>query len=79
MNKNQNIIFMGTPDYATVIFEKLLEEDYNIIALFTQPDKPVGRKQELTPPHIKQFILDNGLSLPIYQPISLKEKSSINI
>ena len=79
MDKNKNIIFMGTPDYATVIFEKLLEEDYNIVALFTQPDKPVGRKQELTPPHIKQFIIDNGLSLPIYQPISLKEKSSIDI
>ena len=68
------IIFMGTPDYATVIFERLLEENYNIVALFTQPDKPVGRKQVLTPPHIKQFILENGLSLPIYQPATLKEK-----
>ena len=68
------IIFMGTPDYATVIFERLLEENYNIVALFTQPDKPVGRKQLLTAPHIKQFIIDNGLSLPIYQPITLKEK-----
>jgi len=68
------IIFMGTPDYATVIFEKMLENNYEIIALYTQPDKPVGRKQILTPPHIKQFILDNGLSLPIYQPITLKEK-----
>ncbi len=73
------IVFMGTPDYATIIFEKLLEEDYNIVALFTQPDKPVGRKQELTPPHIKQFSIDNGLSLPIYQPNSLKDKSSIDI
>lgn len=70
------IVFMGTPDYATIIFEKLLEENYDIVALFTQPDKPVGRKQELTPPHIKQFALDNGLSLPIYQPNSLKEKAS---
>lgn len=69
------IVFMGTPDYATVIFEKLLEEDYEIAALFTQPDKPVGRKQELTPPHIKQFCLENGLSLPIYQPNSLREKA----
>jgi len=73
------ILFMGTPDYATIIFERLLEKDYNIIALFTQPDKLVGRKQELTPPHIKQFSIDNGLSLPIYQPNSLKEQSSIDI
>ena len=70
------IIFMGTPDYATVIFERLLEENYNIVALFTQPDKPVGRKQVLTPPHIKEFIIDNGLSLPIYQPTTLKDKST---
>ncbi len=67
------IVFMGTPDYATVIFEKLLEEDFNIVALFTQPDKKVGRKQIMTPPHIKQFCLDNGLILPIYQPLTLKE------
>jgi methionyl-tRNA formyltransferase len=69
------IVFMGTPDYATVIFEKLLENNYDVVALFTQPDKPVGRKQELTPPHIKKFVLDNGLSLPVYQPTSLKEKA----
>ena len=74
---NRRIVFMGTPDYATMIFEKLLEKDYNIVALFTQPDKPVGRKQVITPPHIKQFALDNGLSLPIYQPNSLKEIATI--
>ena len=71
------IVFMGTPSYATQIFEKLLEESYDIVALFSQPDKPIGRKQILTPPHIKQFIIDNGLSLPIYQPNSLKEKATI--
>lgn len=79
MLKEKRILFMGTPEYATVIFEKLLENDYNIIALFTQPDKPIGRKQILTPPDIKKFSLENGLSLPIYQPITLKEKSIQNI
>ena len=79
MDKNKKIVFMGTPDYATSIFERLLEEDYNIVALFTQPDKPVGRKQELKPPHIKQFILDNGLSLPIYQPNTLKDIATKNL
>ena len=69
------IIFMGTPDYATVIFEKLLELNFDIVALFTQPDKKVGRKQVLTPPHIKQFCLDCGLSLPIYQPENLRDAS----
>jgi len=77
MDKKQRIIFMGTPDYATIIFQELLENNYNIVALFTQPDKPVGRKQKLTPPHIKKFCLENGLSLPICQPNSLKDKSTI--
>ncbi|MEA3354599.1 MAG: methionyl-tRNA formyltransferase [Campylobacterota bacterium] len=75
--KNKKIVFMGTPDYATVILERLLENDYEICALFTQPDKPVGRKQELKPPHTKQFILENGLSTPIYQPSTLKEKAIV--
>lgn len=78
MSKVKRIIFMGTPDYATVIFEKLLEKDYNIVALFTQPDKPVGRKQILTSPHIKQFSLEHGLSMPIYQPTTLKENAIQN-
>jgi len=74
MNSQKRIVFMGTPDYATVIFEKLIEKNYNIIGLFTQPDKPVGRKQELTPPHIKKFALENNLSTPIYQPLTLRDK-----
>ena len=78
MFENKRIVFMGTPDYATVIFKKLLEENYNIVALFTQPDKPVGRKQELTPPDIKKFALDNGLSIPIYQPNTLKDNTTQN-
>ncbi len=75
MTQLKRIVFMGTPDYATIIFERLLEKNYNIVALFTQPDKPVGRKQILTPPHIKKFALDNGLSIPIYQPNTLKENA----
>jgi len=74
MNKEKRIVFMGTPDYATVIFEKLIEKNYNIVGLFTQPDKPVGRKQELTPPHIKNFLINKNLSIPIFQPKTLKDE-----
>jgi methionyl-tRNA formyltransferase len=66
---------MGTPDYATVILERLVKQKYEIAALFTQPDKLVGRKQVMTPPHIKQYCLDNKLEFPIYQPVTLKEES----
>jgi methionyl-tRNA formyltransferase len=69
-----NVIFMGTPSYATEIFKVLQEDDrFNVQALFTQPDKPVGRKKVLTPPHIKQYCHDNGLDIAIHQPNSLKE------
>ncbi|MBP5778581.1 MAG: methionyl-tRNA formyltransferase [Campylobacter sp.] len=67
------IIFMGTPDYATQILKGLLGAKFEICAVFTQPDKPVGRKQILTPPSVKQFLLDENLQIPIFQPNSLKE------
>ena len=67
------IVFMGTPDYATKILKGLLGAKFEICAVFTQPDKPVGRKQILTPPSVKQFLLDENLQIPIFQPNSLKQ------
>ena len=70
---SKKILFMGTPDYATKIFEEILNNDnYELVGLFTQPDKKVGRKQVLTPPHIKQFCLDKDLDMPIFQPEKLR-------
>ncbi len=73
----KRILFMGTPDYATTIFDRLINSDFEVVALFTQPDKPVGRKQILTAPHIKQYCLDNNLQLPIFQPEKLRGNSEI--
>ncbi len=69
---SKRVLFMGTPDYATAIFKTLIESDYDVVGLFTQPDKPVGRKQVLTPPHIKQYCLDSKIDLPIFQPLKLR-------
>ncbi len=69
---SKRVLFMGTPDYATKIFEEILNSPYELVALFTQPDKPVGRKQIIKPPHIKQFCIDKNLNLPIFQPEKLK-------
>ncbi len=72
------ILFMGTPDYATIIFDRLIKsKNYNVVGLFTQPDKKVGRKQVLTPPHIKQYCLDNSITIPIFQPEKLRNNSEI--
>ncbi len=74
------VIFMGTPDYAGVILEKLLnDKDIKVCAVFTQPDKPVGRKQILTPPYVKKILLDKKSDIKIYQPNSLKDEDTINV
>jgi len=71
------IVFMGTPDYATEIFKELVNnKDFEVSLLVTQPDKPVGRKQVLTPPHIKNYVLENNLNIKIFQPITLKNSES---
>jgi methionyl-tRNA formyltransferase len=69
----KKIIFMGTPDYANKILIKLIQIDFiEIIAIFTQPDKPVGRKKILTPPIVK--LTAEKYSIPIFQPHRLKDK-----
>lgn len=69
----KRIVYMGTPDYATVIFDSLLKSEFELVGLFTQPDKKVGRKQILTAPHIKQYCLDNDVDVPIFQPQKLRD------
>ncbi len=71
------IVFMGTPAYATTILEALLKNsDIEVILLVTQEDKPVGRKQTLTPPHIKAWLLENDLHVEIFQPKSLRSEEA---
>jgi len=71
-----NIVFMGTPDFAVPTLEKLCESEHNVLAVFTQPDKPVGRKQILTPPDVKVCAEKYGVK--VYQPTSLKDNNSYN-
>ncbi len=66
------VVFMGTPDYATIILKELLNSAIEVPLVVTQPDKPVGRKQLLTPPHIKKWVLENSEDIEIYQPKTLK-------
>ena len=71
------VVFMGTPDYAKRILEALIEDEkIEVVGVFTQPDKPVGRKKILTPPPVKLLALEHDL--PLYQPKSLKDQTVIN-
>jgi methionyl-tRNA formyltransferase len=68
-----NIVFMGTPDYADTILKRLIEEDgVDITSVYTQPDKPVGRKKVMTPPPVKVTANEAGISC--YQPVTLKDR-----
>ncbi len=71
------IVFMGTPDYAVKTLEALLKTEHEVAAVFAQPDKPVGRKQVLTPPPVKVCALDNNI--PVYQPNSVKDGKAYEI
>jgi methionyl-tRNA formyltransferase len=71
-----NVIFMGTPEYAEKILEGLLEDPtINVVAVYTQPDKPVGRKKVMTPPLVKTLALENKID--VYQPTRLRDEDTV--
>lgn len=66
------IVFMGTPEFAVESLKRLVEDGYHVVAVVTQPDKPVGRHQEtLQPSQVKQYALSVGL--PVLQPVKMKD------
>ena len=68
-----NIIFMGTPDFAVPTLEKLISSEHTVTAVYTQPDKPRGRKMVLTPPEVKVVAMENNI--PVYQPTTFKDEN----
>ncbi len=66
-----NIIYMGTPDFAVKPLEAIIESGENVMAVFTQPDKPKGRGFKLLPTPVKQSALSHNIH--VYQPLSLKK------
>ena len=70
--KDLKIIFMGTPEFAVGTLSALVEGGYNVVAVVTQPDKPVGRHQDtLQPSQVKQYAISKGL--PVLQPEKMKD------
>ena len=66
------IVFMGTPEFAVETLQALVENDYNVVAVVTQPDKPFGRHGSvLQPSQVKQYALEHGL--PVLQPEKMKD------
>ena len=72
------IVFMGTPEFAVGTLKKLVEGGYNVVAVVTQPDKPVGRHQDtLQPSQVKQYALSVGL--PVLQPVKMKDPDFVEL
>lgn len=68
---------MGTPDYAEAILAKLIgTKDIDVVAVYTQPDKPVGRKKVLTPPVVKTLAQENNID--VYQPSRLRDEDVVD-
>ncbi|MFD2616933.1 methionyl-tRNA formyltransferase [Terrilactibacillus laevilacticus] len=70
-----NIIFMGTPDFAVPVLQRLIDDGYQIKAVVTQPDRKKGRKKVLTPPPVKK--LATYYNIPVLQPEKVREPSAV--
>lgn len=71
------IIFMGTPDFSVPCLEALINSEYEVVGVFTQPDKPKGRGYELAPPPVKVCAVKN--SIPVFQPKSMRDGEALEI
>lgn len=72
-----NIIYMGTPEFAVKPLQAIVDAGHNVLACFTQPDKPKGRGKTLQPTPVKEKAL--SLNIPVYQPVKLREEENVQI
>ena len=70
------IVFMGTPEFAVPTLKAMVDNGYNVVAVVTQPDKPVGRHGSvLQPSQVKQYAVEHGL--PVLQPEKMKDPAFV--
>lgn len=74
-SETMRIVFMGTPDFAAASLKKLINEKYDIVGVFTQPDKPKGRGMETAFSPVKSLALENNI--PVYQPAKMRDGTAL--
>ncbi|SDK43451.1 methionyl-tRNA formyltransferase [Microbulbifer yueqingensis] len=74
MTQPLKVIFAGTPDFAAVHLQGLLDSEHSVIAVYTQPDRPAGRGKKLLASPVKQLALQHDI--PVYQPPSLRDEAA---
>ena len=71
------IVFMGTPEFAVPVLERIIQDGHEVAGVFTQPDKPQGRGYKLTPPPVKELALKHGI--PVFQPVKMRDGQALAI
>ena len=71
------IVFMGTPQAAVPSLEKIIADGHEVVAVYTQPDRPAGRGNKLTAPPVKEFALANNLQ--VFQPTKIKTPEALEL
>ncbi|WP_305373655.1 methionyl-tRNA formyltransferase [Photobacterium leiognathi] len=74
MSKPLRIVFAGTPDFAARHLAALLSSQHDVVAVYTQPDRPAGRGKKLTASPVKAIALENDI--PVFQPVSLRNEDA---
>ncbi|MGB1061656.1 MAG: methionyl-tRNA formyltransferase, partial [Ketobacter sp.] len=69
------VIFAGTPEFAATVLQSILGSRHQVIACYTQPDRPAGRGRKLTPSPVKALALEQGI--PVYQPLNFKQAEAV--
>ena len=69
--KPLRIIFAGTPDFSVPPLQALIDSPHEVVAVYTQPDRPAGRGRKLTPSPVKACAIEHGI--PVYQPEKLRQ------
>ncbi|RDW17887.1 methionyl-tRNA formyltransferase [Oceanobacillus chungangensis] len=68
----KKIVFMGTPDFSVPVLESLVQSEYEVVLVVTQPDRPKGRKRVMTPPPVK--VEAEKHNIPVFQPEKLRNE-----
>ena len=70
------IIFAGTPTFAAEQLSALIQQQANVVAVYTQPDRPAKRGKKMTASAVKQVAVEHDIT--VYQPITLRDEASVN-
>ena len=69
------VVFMGTPDFAAASLKRIIDDGFEVVGVFTQPDKPKGRGMELAFSPVKQVALESGI--PVFQPEKMRDGTAL--